>query len=176
MSWILWSVSLSVAMTVLVFIARWYIAAERARAIRVAESTNRGLFRFSDGVKVRSIDPIAVLLDMEAHDKYRFDIHPQLVLDGDKEAQVITVDAVRGAFRVGPFIEPGKPGLSFEECLKLWNSFCWFVDNQKKNSEQPRTWPPSTEPISNESGIPTTSVMWDSGLTEGEQAQSLPSQ
>jgi hypothetical protein len=171
-----WVLSSSVSMLVLVVIVRWYLGMERARAIRVAESTDRGLFRFSDGVKVRSIDPISVLMDMEAHDRYRFDIHPQRVAEGDKESQEITVDAVRGAFRVGEFTAVGRPGLTFQECLKLWDSFCWFIDQQKKNSERPPTWQPSMEQTSSESDPPITNDTLDSGSTDDEPSLSQPRQ
>lgn len=46
-----YSLGSSIAFIVIAMIARWYIHSERIRSARVAESTDRGLYRFSDGVK-----------------------------------------------------------------------------------------------------------------------------
>lgn len=117
-----------------VFAARVVLAKRIARSARY-----RGLFQFSDGVNLRAVDPISVIEAMEAHEQYRFDIHPQQVAEGDKEAIGITVDAVRKAFAVPAFTKVGVPGLTNNECLQLLNAFSLWVAAQKKSTDQPST-------------------------------------
>lgn len=103
------------------------------------DQSGRGLFTFHDGKRFRSIDPIEVMERMEADEKYRFDLHPKRVSDGDKEAIKETISAVRRAFGVAEFTAIGKPGLTGHECLALWNHFCLFLMNQKKSTDAPLT-------------------------------------
>lgn len=105
---------------------------------------SRGLFSFHDGYRIRTVDPIDVLSAMEGHKEYRFDLHPQRVLDGEKEAMNITVDAVRQAFGIPPFTAVGKPGLTQQECLRLLNAFIVYIASQKKSTEPIATSSPST--------------------------------
>ncbi len=99
----------------------------------------RGLFEFFDGKRMRTVDPIEVLTKMEEHKEFRFDVHPSGVGDGDKEAIAITVRAVREAFGIPAFSNTGAPGLSTQECLRLFNSFSLWVAVQKKSIESNAT-------------------------------------
>ena len=115
----------SIAMMVIVAFARWRVIAKLKRS-----RPSRGLFSFSDGHRIRSVDPIAVLNAMESHKEYRFDLHPARVFEGEKEAINITVDAVRQAFGIPPFTATGRPGLTHQECLRLLNAFCLYIQNK----------------------------------------------
>lgn len=133
---------------------------------------HRGLFRFSDGVNIKELDPIQIMLDLEAHPKYRLDKHPKLVLEGDEEAFTITIEAVRAVFGVPPFKDKEKPGLTARECLGLLDSFFTYVDSQKKSIDPSPTSPPSMDATSSESGKPITSDTLGSGSTEAAQEPS----
>jgi hypothetical protein len=115
------------------------VAAVRVILGRRQSAGHRGLFGFSDGARVRYVDPIAIIVAMEAHPEYRFDLHPSRVADGEKEAIATTVDAVRNAFGIPKFSQVGKPGLTQRECLALFNAFCNFVGTQKKSTESTAT-------------------------------------
>lgn len=137
--WILVCLLASISMMCVVAFARSIVVAKIKRS-----HPSRGLFSFSDGLRIRSVDPIAVLNAMEAHKEYRFDLHPARVLEGEKEAMDITVDAVRQAFGIPPFTAPGRPGLTYQECLRLLNAFRVHIAVQKKSTELTATLSPST--------------------------------
>lgn len=137
--WLLICVLASVFMLSIIAFARSRVIAKLRRS-----HPSRGLFSFSDGFRIRSVDPIAVLNAMEAHPQYRFDLHPARVLDGEKEAMDITVDAVRQAFGIPAFTSPGRPGLTHQECLRLLNAFRYHVAMQKKSTEPIAISSPST--------------------------------
>lgn len=128
--WLLFYILTSVAMMGVVVFARSRVIAKLRRS-----HPSRGLFAFSDGFRIRSVDPIAVLTTMEAHKEYRFDLHPSRVLEGEKEAMAITVDAVRQAFGIPAFTVPGRPGLTHQECLRLLTAFRIHIALQKKSIE-----------------------------------------
>lgn len=117
------------------------VAASRILLARkaVRSAKYRSLFQFSDGVNIRAVDPIVVIEAMEAHEQYRFDVHPQRVAEGEKEAIAVTIDAVRRAFAIPAFSKVGVPGLTNNECLQLLNAFTLWIAAQKKSTERPST-------------------------------------
>jgi hypothetical protein len=137
--WLLICLLASASMMVIVAFARSRVITRLRRS-----HPSRGLFSFSDGYRIRSVDPIAVLNAMESHPQYRFDLHPARVLEGEKEAMDITVDAVRQAFGIPPFTAPGRPGLTHQECLRLLNAFRVHIAVQKKSTESTAISSPST--------------------------------
>ena len=137
--WFMICVLASASMFAVVVFARSVVISRLSRS-----HPSRGLFSFSDGVRIRSVDPIAVLTAMEAHPQYRFDLHPARVLEGEKEAMDITVDAVRKAFGVPPFVSPKRPGLTHQECLRLLHAFRVYIASQKKSTELNVTSSPFT--------------------------------
>jgi hypothetical protein len=143
----------------MIFVTQWFFICVLASALMMAvvvfarsividrlrrSPPSRGLFSFSDGYRIRSVDPIAVLNSMESHKEYRFDLHPARVLKGEKEAMNITVDAVRQAFGIPLFTAPGRPGLTHQECLRLLNAFRVHIAVQKKSTESIAISSPST--------------------------------
>ncbi|MCC7334452.1 MAG: hypothetical protein IT422_05130 [Pirellulaceae bacterium] len=151
-----------------------FTLAVRWRIIRTTAATqNRGLFRFNDGVKTREVDPIGVLIALEAHPKFRMDLDPKRALqDGDQDALLTMADAVRQAFSVTPFTQPGKPGLTVYECVELLAVFMLYVDLQKKSFKPTQTSAPSTESTSTDAGAPTTLDTSDSGSIAAELSPS----
>lgn len=118
---------------------------------------NRGLFRFSDGVRVREVDPISVVLALESHPTFRIDLDPRRALeDGDSVAMATMADAVRTAFGVPEFTAPNRPGLTVYECVELLAVFSLYVDSQKKSTNPPLTSPASMASTSTASAEPTT--------------------
>jgi hypothetical protein len=133
-TYILGSFILAVLFLVLISLTRVMLEAKGKRS---AES--RGLFEFSNGVRIVAVDPIEVVTAMEEHDRFRFDVHPTLLEDGDKEAIAITVDAVRHAFGVPAYHSPKQPGLTNKECIALYDAFCIWLARQKKSTESVAT-------------------------------------
>lgn len=127
-------VFLAVLAALAVTAARYWADRRFSRSARA-----RGLFEFFDGKRMRTVDPIEVLTRMEEHREFRFDVHPRGVGEGDKEAIAITVSAVRDAFGVPAFSNAGAPGLSTQECLRLFNAFSIWVAVQKKSTASSAT-------------------------------------
>jgi len=124
---------------------------------RLQRSPSRGLFRFSDGLRVREVDPIGVLMALESHPKFRLDLDPKRALeDGDQEAMATMADAVRIAFGVPEFTSPKRPGLTVYECVELLAVFSLYVDSQKKSTKPSPISPASTASTSTASEEPTT--------------------
>lgn len=118
-----------------VLLVRWFVN----RNQRQIAERNRGLFRFSDGGdRIRSVDPIVVLMKFESHEKFRLDLHPLRAFEGEREATEILIDAVRSAFSVPEYSSPGQSGLTAQECLDLFRAFVFYVDAQKKNFKNSR--------------------------------------
>lgn len=125
--------------------------------------SRRGLFVYSDGKRVRSVDPISAILTLEAHKDFRFDRHPKQAADGDKEAIAICADAVREAFSVPAYSAPGKPGLTVAECYSLLQAFGRYVALQKKSISLSATFAQSTVSTSGPSEPATTNDTLPSG-------------
>lgn len=145
-----------------------------ARAVASRRRRSRdGLFRFHDGAREREVDPIAVLMALEAHPKFRLDLDPRRALeDGDRDAMALMADAVRQAFGVPEFTQPGRSGLTVFECVELLAVFIAYIDLQKKSTSRPPTSPPHTESTSTASGEKTTLNTSDSGSTGVEPSPS----
>ena len=132
-------------------------------AQRKASQYRSGLFRFSDGVHVRAVDPIAILIALEAHKSFRFDLHPLRAQEGEPEALEIVADAVRQAFDVPAYSRPKHPGLTIRECYDLFRAFIFYADAQKKNIKPTPISAESTGPMSNGSDAPITNDSLVSG-------------
>lgn len=116
----------------------------------------RGMFRYSDGKTVKAIDPIRALIELEAHERFRFDLHPRQAATGDTEALTVIADAVRKVFDVPPYTAPTQAGLTIRECHELLCAFVLYCDHQKKTTEPTLTSAPSTESTSSDSENLTT--------------------
>lgn len=153
-----------VGVLLLVVTARIYLGR------KLANDAYRGLFVFSDGVKTRSIDPIQVMLGLEAHPEFRLDRHLRLAREGDSEAVRITAKAAQDVFRVPEYTEPGKPGLTISECYRLMLAYIAFAESLKKNTKPSPIAPASTGPTSYESNSKTTNDSSPSGSCAAEPA------
>ena len=100
------------------------------------QNKHREIFHFWDGQKFRSIDPLKVWRELDAHPQFRMDLHPEALDAGDSEAWAVTVQAVRDVFGVPVMTE--NSGLTESECLDLLKSFALWVNALKKNINLPR--------------------------------------
>lgn len=151
---LLYSAAFLVGVTAFVLIVRHVVKR------RIAANQSRGLFRFSDGVKTREVDPISVLMELERHPKFRLDLDPKRALqEGDQVALATMADAVYKAFSVPPFTTPTRPGLTVFECVELLAVFMLHIDLQKKSTRSTQTSQPSTESTSTAVERPTTLAM-----------------
>lgn len=146
-------------MVLAIVLVRWLVV----RRLVVENRSNRGLFRFNDGVRTRSIDPIDVIIALEAHPQFRFDLHPSRAADGEPEAFGIIADAVRTAFNVPAFSVPNTPGLTVRECYELYLAFARYVTLQKKSTDRMPISVPATVATSTEFEPSPTSGISGSG-------------
>jgi hypothetical protein len=114
-----------------IVLTRWIVVRRLVQLNKPA----RGLFRFNDGVRIRSIDPIDVAMALEAHPEFRFDLHPLRAANGETEAYGVIADAVRVAFGVPAYTVPNVPGLTVLECYELYRAFVNYVALQKKSTD-----------------------------------------
>lgn len=149
---------------------RWIIVNRMAKEYR----SHRGLFRFNDGARIRSVDPIEVLIALEAHPEFRFDLHPLRAANGESEAFGVIADAVRSAFSVPAFTVPNTPGLTVRECYELYRAFVYYVHLQKKSTEPMPISASDTASTSSASEQAATNAMSDSGSIATAQSRSEP--
>jgi hypothetical protein len=105
---------------------------------RAIHNRDRRIFRFWDGRKWTSIDPMIPFRILAQHKDFDWEETPKLIAMPDKkvwlEAYQLEVSAVREAFGVRPF---NDDGLTEAECIDLLVAFSiWQVD-VKKNSSMP---------------------------------------
>ena len=93
---------------------------------------NRGLFRFNDGLIVRYVDPIEVMMVFEREKEYSPEIHAKLARNGHANSIRIQCDAIKNAFGVVDYSGPKQPGLTVSEMTRLLYAFWSYVDLQKK--------------------------------------------
>ena len=125
--------------------------------------SNRGLFRFNDGLIVRYVDPIDVMMSFEQEKEYSPEIHSKLARNGHAESIRIQCDAIKRAFGVVEYSEPKQPGLTVSEMTGLLYAFWSYVDLQKKSINPSQTSAVSTDAISIDSDVPTTNDSLPSG-------------
>ena len=156
-----WGILGALCVLIAIFVVRhWLMTKPQSISIK---PKRRGLFRFSDGVCVREVDPIDVLAKMEAHPKFRHDLHPKRCELGEIEALEILADAVRSAFAVPAYTEPGKPGLTVRECFELYSVFAHYLHSQKKSTKPLQISPRVSDATSSESEPATTNDTLASG-------------
>ena len=132
---------------------------------------NRGLFRFNDGLIVRYVDPIEVMMVFEREKEYSPEIHAKLARNGHANSIRIQCDAIKNAFGVVDYSGPKQPGLTVSEMTRLLYAFWSYVDLQKKSTSRLLTSVESTDVISAESEKTTTNNSLPYGSPEPEVLQ-----
>lgn len=102
---------------------------------------HRAIFRYRDGRKIRSIDPIAVALALHAHPRF-LPTHLAEAAGGDAEAMETVAQAACDVFGVAPF--NGQSGLTIAELIELMLAFDVYCLALKKNTGILPTRPNST--------------------------------
>ena len=127
----------------------WFVVQQITKNARY--SNRSGMFRFNDGLNIRSVDPIEVLSSLNAHPEFRLDTHPRQAKNGNPYGIKVCLDAIQSAFGVQKYSTPKQPGLTTVEMLALLDAFQAYCLRQKKNIEVSQIWEPSTESTSTNS-------------------------
>lgn len=125
-------------------------------ARRWMQNRHRAIFRYWDGSRLRSIDPMVAYRALDSHNEFDWETHPLLIdppEDAPKlniklsvEAMGITADAVRTAFDI-PQYKNGR-GLTEGELVNLLTVFTEWMTALKKNTRPMPISPEPTEPES----------------------------
>lgn len=130
---------------------------------------SRAIFRYWDGKRWRSADPLVAARRLITHETFDWETHPALAEAADDfEALQITVDAVREVFDV-PAFESG--GLTQAECVELLGDFTEYLHGVKKNTSPSPISSPPTDPVF----ASTTNSSPDSGSTSDGPKIDTPS-
>ena len=132
---------------------------------------HRAIFRYRDGSKIRSIDPIAVALALHAHPKF-LPSHLHEAASGDPSAMAIVSHAACDVFGVRPF--DGKSGLTVAELIELMLAFDVYCLALKKNTGLSPTRPNFTGSTPPTSNAETTSDFSVSGSIGTDQESADP--
>lgn len=160
---LLFLLSLSLVATgIAAFAVVLFYLRDRSRTIAQLP-TNRGLFRFNDGLVIRHVDPIEVMMALEDHKEYSPEIHAKQARIGNVSAIRIQCDAIKKAFGVVDYSDPKHPGLTVPEMTRLLYAFWEYVDLQKKSTSLSLTSAESMDAMSIESEPTTTNVSLPSG-------------
>lgn len=103
--------------------------------------SSRAIFKFFGGTWWQRVDPVQAWLSLQSDPEWSMDKHlPALDAGGPEsiEAAAITARAVRRAFGIKPLSEYG---LTDEECLEVFRSFCLWSENIKKKVSGKPTLP-----------------------------------
>lgn len=132
---------------------------------RWVHNRRRKIFRFNDGRRIRSADPVEVAIALAEHAEFLPD-HLDDARGGDSVALRIVATAACDVFGVRPLSSDGKSGLTVSERLELMLGFDAYLYALKKNTAPSLIRQPSTASISTDSSEPTTSGTSDCGPTE----------
>lgn len=125
---------------------------------RMILNRHRAIFRYWDGSRMRSIDPMIPYRILDSHETFDWETHPLLIDPDDDspkpdiklsvEAMEITADAVRTAFEI-PKYDNGR-GLTEGELIDVLTVFTVWMTALKKNIRPLPISPEPTEPESSE--------------------------
>jgi len=132
----------------------------------------RNIFRFNDGRRVRSADPIAVAIALHEH-KHFLTRHLGDAVGGDHEAMMIVARTACDVFGIS-LLADGKDGLTVTEALELMLAFDAYLWSLKKSTELSLTKRGYTESTSPGSSEPTTNDTSDCGPIETESLSETP--
>lgn len=128
----------------MIFLALW-------RWLTEPRQPARGIFRFWDGQRDRSEDPLEILRAVNNDSEFNPEVDPELMnaADGDEEAMLRALRCVRRAFKVKEF---SQGGLLESETLDLLAQLYEFLASLKKSTSDF----PTSSPLTTESSEPST--------------------
>lgn len=150
----------------------WLKNWRRERSIR-----SRAIFRFHDGEKERSVDPLAIFRALRSLPDFDWETDAKGVERGDDDSIVRTLAAIRQTFGVKPFDADKLTGLTDGETLNLLSEFVWYLESLKKNGSGPQTSPEPTDsmpPLGSTESDSTTKPASGSGSTSNEPNSAAP--
>ncbi len=154
----------SIALGVASFLVVVLLFRDRSRAV-LQSPANRGLFRFNDGLNVRYVDPIDVMMSLDQEREYSPEIDAKRARDGHANSIRIQCEAIKRAFGVVDYSGPKQPGLTVSEMTRLLYAFWAYVDLQKKSTNRSSISAESTDATSIESERPNTNDTSPSGCS-----------
>ncbi len=133
----------------------------------------RLLFRFHDGRRTRSVDPVEIAMALHSHDVFLYQ-HLIDAADGDVDSQKVVAQTACDVFGVHPLDSDHRIGLTIAERIELVMAFDLYLMSLKKSIDPTLTPPSFTESTSKESESATTSATSDSGSTENDPPSDPP--
>jgi hypothetical protein len=124
---------------------------------RLISRRKRNLFKFWDGSRMRSDDPLAIQMRIETHPTCRWDVHPVAAERGDVESYKITIQAICDVFQVQMFEPDSQSGLTQVELMQLLSQYSDYVYALKKNIGPLPIWRAASDATSEASSNTTTS-------------------
>jgi hypothetical protein len=103
---------------------------------------SREIFRFWDGQRITSRDPMVLWIDLKNDPEFLLERHPKLIDAGDDEAIKLGVRAVQRVFGVKA-MEHG--GLTHLESINLLGAFLDYMAGLKKSTSPTPTSPAPSE-------------------------------
>lgn len=138
---------------------RFFTKLFRRIAIRSANDY-REIFRYWDGSRERSIDPLVAFRRLDTHSVFDWESHPILIDQRESAEEMmreegwkaleITVNAVHEVFDTKPYDERDESGLPDAEAVGLLISFSDYLVSVKKNISGGPISPQTTAPKSSE--------------------------
>ena len=122
------------------------------------KQADRMLFRFFDGVRERTVDPIPTYRAIRIDPEFDEESHIKEAESGNEDAWDTCLRAVQRAFNVKSYNGDTGEGLTQLEQMALLTRFYEFFADLKKNTETSLTSQPSTGSMSQTSSPPTTSA------------------
>lgn len=95
---------------------------------------NRRIFKFWDGQRWTTVDPMVAYRGITGHKDYRSVEDPQLAEAGDDEAIQRMVQCARDVFAVKPYDGATGEGMTEGETVDLMVSFSLYLGELKKNT------------------------------------------
>ena len=155
----------SVALGVVSLLVVVLLFRDRNRTV-LQSPANRGLFRFNDGLNIRYVDPIDVMMSLDREKEYSPEIDAKRARDGHANSIRLQCEAIKRAFGVVDYSGPKQPGLTVSEMTRLLYAFWSYVDLQKKSTNRSSISVESTDATSSESERSITNDISPSGCSE----------
>jgi hypothetical protein len=113
--------------------------------IRWRRRRRREIFRYFDGHRMRAIDPLVAIRELNQHPTFLWSRDVALACEGDAGATRSCVTAVIDVFGAHPLDATGD-GLTDEETLAVLSEFMQYLDGLKKSTARYcrvrlRLWP-----------------------------------
>ena len=107
----------------------------------------RQLYRYFDGERTRSIDPLEAHIALELHETFNWE-DGELLIEGDPVVTRTVINAVCDVFHVQQWDDKTCRGITGAECLEILDDYMAYCETVKKNTD---IGPISPQPTESES-------------------------